>query len=355
MGTLIERIGIDRSELSVMVERIDMEKIIRQTAEHNDVVMYDDERRTFIEIKNNEIGYFKYSHYKQSGRAFAMLGINVSDDRNNMQNMTAAEYKNRIRTVLDRLERNYGIVVNRENIQAKSIEINATFELKEDFEKYSRIIRLIMNNLPKETYGRDGKPVKYYETADGTGKLETAQAQNSSVKLKIYNKDKQLFDVGVAAEEHKLMRIEYTLKNFSSSDALKKVLSLTDEMIMRRFMLRFEREFLKPYQNWKEKNHAELVNMVRCYREGAGQRWCLSFLLACYEYEVKNNHPVLLDVEDLKEVIKELEPEGSRNANAKYESIRKQIGSTVFLFGDRKRLEEVFLKVQKMYADEDKK
>ena len=29
MGTLIERIGIDRSELSVMVESIDMEKITR--------------------------------------------------------------------------------------------------------------------------------------------------------------------------------------------------------------------------------------------------------------------------------------------------------------------------------------
>lgn len=360
MGTLIERIGIDRSELSVMVESIDMEKITRQVAERamagqNDVVVSDNEQSTFIEIKNSEVGYFKYNRYKQAGRAFTTLGINVSDGRNNKQNMTAAEYRNRIKTVLDRLERCYGISVNRENVQARSLEINATFELEDDFEKYSRVIRLIMNNLPKETYGKDGKPVKYYEAADGEGKLETAQAQNSSVKLKIYNKGKQLVDVGAAAaEEHKLMRIEYTFKSFSSNDALKKVLALTDEMIVRRFMLRFEREFLKPYQNWKEKNHAELVDMVRFYRESSGQRWCLSFFLACYEYEVKNNHPVLLDIEDLKEVIKKLEPARSRNANAKYENIRKQVEIADFLFGDRKRLEEIFMKVEKMYLMEEK-
>ena len=143
-------------------------------AGQNDVVVSDNEQSTFIEIKNSEVGYFKYNRYKQAGRAFTTLGINVSDGRNNKQNMTAAEYRNRIKTVLDRLERCYGISVNRENVQARSLEINATFELEDDFEKYSRVIRLIMNNLPKETYGKDGKPVKYYEAADGEGKLETA-------------------------------------------------------------------------------------------------------------------------------------------------------------------------------------
>lgn len=136
--------------------------------------MRDDEQRIFIEIKTKEIGYFKYSYYKQSGRKYVELSIFVSDDGNNKQNLNAEEYKDRIKTVLDRLEEVYGVEIDRENIQAKSIEINATFVLEDDFEKYSRVIRLLMSNLPKASYGKDGKPVKYYETEDGAGRLETA-------------------------------------------------------------------------------------------------------------------------------------------------------------------------------------
>lgn len=72
--------------------------------------------------------------------------------------------------------------------------------------------------------------------------------------LKIYNKGKQLVDVGATeAEERKLMRIEYTFKNFSAADKLKKVLSLTDEIIEHRFKWRFNNDFLKPFQIWDKK------------------------------------------------------------------------------------------------------
>lgn len=104
-----------------------------------------------------------------------------------------------------------------------------------------------------------------------------------------------------------------------------------------------------------QKNHEKLLEVVKQCRNEEEKRWFFSFVCWCYGYEVKNNVPVLLDIADLKEVIKQLEPKGSRNASAKYESIYKQAaGQADYLFGDRKRFEEIVLKVQKMYLDKDK-
>lgn len=43
----------------------------------------------------------------------------------------------------------YGITVNLQSLKFSEMEINCTFELKEEFYKYHRILRLMMFNLPK--------------------------------------------------------------------------------------------------------------------------------------------------------------------------------------------------------------
>ena len=67
MSSLIERIGIDRSHLFIVVESIDMEKIEKQkekrkSAGYEDVFVTNDEEKVRVEIRTREIGYFVYDY-----------------------------------------------------------------------------------------------------------------------------------------------------------------------------------------------------------------------------------------------------------------------------------------------------
>ena len=113
------------------------------------------------------------------------------------------EYQARIIDVFQVLAEEYGVIADYSTIKIKKLELNATFYLKEAYEKYKQPILLLMRNVLTKRYGNNkgNNAVKYatwHEANIGTSedKLETALVKNSSIELKIYNKGKHLKDIG---------------------------------------------------------------------------------------------------------------------------------------------------------------
>lgn len=78
------------------------------------------------------------------------MDVFVGDgSQGNLQNKTVAEYQRMIKWIFQYLHDEYGVTVNFQNFKFSEMEINCTFELKEEFYKYHRVLRLMMYNLPK--------------------------------------------------------------------------------------------------------------------------------------------------------------------------------------------------------------
>lgn len=81
---------------------------------------------------------------------YCNLSVSVGNKgTGNLMCFTRDEYVEKLQKIEEHLKNQYGIHVDLSDITMKEIEINRTFKLNEDFEKYHRVINLMMCNLPK--------------------------------------------------------------------------------------------------------------------------------------------------------------------------------------------------------------
>jgi hypothetical protein len=286
------------------------------------------------------------------------LELNARQE-NNVQNLTAAEYKERVFDVFSYLWTEYGIKIDYSAVKINKLEINATFFLSEAFEKYRQVILLIMRNVPPRRFkDRKNNGVLYATWHEANmktkqDKLETAVVKNHSIELKIYNKTKELSDKGKLSDGHNLpeaMRVEYVIKErrlIADAFGDNLVSSITDEKMRIVFKKYFQRDVISQYQKWKERNHKELLQLTKQCRK-TYQKWVGYFLRQCRQYEAVHGLPVLIDLDDMKTVIRELEPRNNRNEDKKFSEFKNQAVYEKDLLGNTKRIEEIFQKVMEM-------
>lgn len=231
--------------------------------------------------------------------------------------------------------------------------------MNEPYEKYRNSILLLIKNVPPERYGNHGGNSNYVKYAtwhevdlqSNTDNLETALVKNSSVELKIYNKSKQLEDLGVEEVYDKsVMRVEYTIKDRRILDTAfgdHLVTSLTDASIEKLFSKYFERDIVTPFYNWKRMNHSQLVEVTQKHKKQYG-KWVEPFLRDCRKYEQTHALPILFDLEDMKNVFQELEPKSGRNAMKKYLRFKDRAIYEDDLIGNTRRTEEIIDKVLRL-------
>lgn len=151
---------------------------------------------------------------------YARLDIFVRDKlHGNLQNKTVVEYQRMIKRIFQYLYEEYGITVNFQNLKFSEMEINCTFELKEEFHKYHRILRLMMFNLPR-SFKKLGQ-ISSINKREQRIESETFYRGNSSTEVKIYDKKKHLEQTIQFRLEENMMRIEFILKK---SQKIKEVL-----------------------------------------------------------------------------------------------------------------------------------
>lgn len=374
---LVERIGIDRSALfDFLIQEVDTEKIENHAKQGKNgksytKIVYDDnspielpngKRVGKLVIKDQYIGKLTVSFERNNlnGGEYvnSSLELMVSGGNNNLQNLNTMEYQARIIDVFQVLAEEYGVIADYSTIKIKKLELNATFYLKEAYEKYKQPILLLMRNVPPKRYGNNkgNNAVKYatwHEANIGTSedKLETALVKNSSIELKIYNKGKHLKDIGELDKLDKdIMRVEYTIKDkriLENAFGDNLVVSLTDEKINGLFKKYFNRDVVTRYYQWAAENHRQLVDLTKKHKE-LYQKWTGSFFRECRQYEATNGLPILFDINDMEKVFRELEPKSGRNAGKKFKKFKKQAIYETDLVGNTDRVKEIISKIMDM-------
>lgn len=374
---LVERIGIDRSALfDFLIQEVDTEKIENHAKQGKNgksytKIVYDDnspielpngKRVGKLVIKDQYIGKLTVSFERNNLNGVeyvnSSLELMVSGGNNNLQNLNTMEYQARIIDVFQVLAEEYGVIADYSTIKIKKLELNATFYLKEAYEKYKQPILLLMRNVPPKRYGNNkgNNAVKYatwHEANIGTSedKLETALVKNSSIELKIYNKGKHLKDIGELDKLDKdIMRVEYTIKDkriLENAFGDNLVVSLTDEKINGLFKKYFNRDVVTRYYQWAAENHRQLVDLTKKHKE-LYQKWTGSFFRECRQYEATNGLPILFDINDMEKVFRELEPKSGRNAGKKFKKFKKQAIYETDLVGNTARVKEIISKIMDM-------
>lgn len=278
------------------------------------------------------------------------MDIVIGDrSKSNLQNLTVSEYHNKIKRVFQYLYEEYGITVNQQYLKFSEMEINCTFELKEEFYKYHRVLRLMMFNLPK-SYKKIGQ-ISGINKREQRIEAETFYRGNSSTEVKIYDKRKQLEQTVQFKTEKNIMRIEFKLKKSQKIKEVFKsalVSDLTDEKVNKFYYQQFNRLFEKPYRKWQIENGNQLKNMIIYHKERNKKYWKSNLLRECCNKEQVDQIPSLLDVEDLLVQVKVLDKDGHFKRVAK--GILEQCNyNDVYLQNDSDKAEEIIIRIHEAY------
>lgn len=359
---LIERIGIDKTVLGniklldIDVERFQKRQEALEKKQFAVLEMFEDaagERRIRkLLIKDKLLGQLSIEYKKTNldgkYRTITSLHIVSSANGNNLQNMDVASYYKRVREVVAGYQDLYGIQLDISQARLKKIEINATFELKEVFQKYKRVVLLMMSNAPdryRDAYSNTVKIHFWNEIKDDSVRLETALVKNHTTELKVYNKMKQLKDCKYVSDnvDEDVMRIEYTLKDERMIERQTGGFhNLSDRKLKVIFWNNFQRDFIYQYKNWEKQNYQELKAVIEKHLADNKQDWCSRFFRDIRQSEVIHNKPLLFDIGDIKQILEHVDVQ---NPSRSYQRLLQTADFEDDLIGQKEKVQEIFERV----------
>lgn len=359
-SNLIERIGLDRTVLSgFRIISIDFEKLLKC----DNAVIDREGKFTYLLNNGESFRWMKIEDRKMFGTLcagvkkekyfkidYARIDICIGNSyQSNLQNLTVIEYKQRIKEVFHYLCDVYGVVADMREIRLSEMEINCTFQLKGEFFKYHRVLRLMMFNLPK-SFRKMGQ-VQNVNKKENRLESETFYRGNTLTEIKLYDKAKQLEDTGHFVDKENIIRIEFVLKKpqkirevFNSALAA----DLSDKKINEFYYEQFIKLFEKPYQKWEIENGKQLMEMIICHKRKSKRYWKSNLLRECANREQIDQIPVLLDVKHLLIQVKALDKDGhyKRVENG----ILKQCNyNDIYLQDDSDKIKEILDRVHEIY------
>lgn len=292
-------------------------------------------------------GTKKTKYMKQD---YSRMDIEIGDKtQGNLQNMTVEEYKIKIKCVFQYLYEEYGIVVDLQHLKFSEMEINCTFELKDEFFKYHRVLRLWMYNLPK-SYRKLGQ-VFGVNKREQRIEAETFYRGNSSTEAKIYDKKKHLEQTIQFVSSENIMRIEFILKKSQKIKEVFKstlVSDLTDEKLNEFYYSQFIRLFENPYRKWQLENGKQLKELITSHKTKSKHYWKSNLLRECSNKEQIDQIPLLLDIKDLLLQVKALDKNG-HYARVEAGILEQCNYNNVYLQNDADKAEEIICRVHEAY------
>ncbi len=252
-----------------------------------------------------------------------IMKITISaSSKNNFFNLSASQYKERIKEVFNYLYNTYKIEINYNfnSLYISYIEINTTFELKYLFKDYCGALFIIMGTIPTESFKKNtpeckvgDKIISIYSNKDESLELETIYIENSSRSLIIYNKTKQLKDKNKGFLKDDYMRIEYKFKRKDSyiNKHLKNTVGrLTDENINKLFLDLFDDDIVTPINKLRENIMKNITAYLRDVHKNNGNKfprdWRDTLLSKIVLNEKENKNPMIIDYTDIEKAISEV-------------------------------------------------
>ena len=283
---------------------------------------------------------------------YASMDISIGTVREtNFQNQTMEEFKLRLDTIREYLVNKYGVVADFMQATFKNLEINVTLPLKHKFKEYHRVFNLMMYNVVL----RNSKPTLEFKAENKKNAEQEVTGickKNNCLEVKIYDKARQLREQNKADLLGEYMRLEITLlttRKIREVFGTNRVYQITNKMIEQYFEKQCRKLLIKPYEKWKEKNREQLKKIMEEHRGKSERNWKANLLKQCSNLEQKNLLPVLLDIDDLLQIMKETDRHG--NYQREKRSLLQQAELyTVYLNHDSRKFEEIFSKLQQIFS-----
>lgn len=276
-------------------------------------------------------------------KEYATLNVFIEDDDNedgtaNLIPLSQSEVIEKQKELLKYIREKYGLNLGYEKSKYKFMEINKTIELNEDVENYHEVLEFI----------RLVAPAKYKRKTEDTDKyneINLISLQNNSVKIKIYNKTKQLKEYKGIEVDKFYMRIEICLKDsrkIQNAFGTTMIEEITDEMMLEYYMRTVKADIFDRVESQLKKSEKELKKELKMQKKEDAKKYPKMFLIgACGLRYGKTKIPLVLDLEQCfgllkkdvarwdrtyKTLLKEIEKRPHKKNNlVKYHEIKNKI------------------------------
>lgn len=283
---------------------------------------------------------------------YASMDISIGTVREtNFQNQTMEEFKLRLGTIREYLVDKYGVVADFMQATFRNLEINVTLPLKHKFKEYHRVFNLMMYNVVL----RNSKPTLEFKAENKKNAEQEVTGickKNNCLEVKVYDKARQLREQNKADLLGEYMRLEITLlttRKIREVFGTNRVYQITNKMIEQYFEKQCRKLLIKPYEKWKEKNREQLKKIMEEHRGKSERNWKANLLKQCSNLEQKNLLPVLLDIDDLLQILKETDRHGNYQRDRRNLLQQAEL-YTVYLNQDSRKFEEIFSKLQQIFS-----
>lgn len=218
----------------------------------------------------------------------------------NLYGFTFEELNHRLYEVDDYLISS-GILCDWESARFKYLEINKTFPIDYEFNDYQRIMSMFVTSLKASLkFSRITFDIK----RDGT--VYYCGAENSSMRMKIYDKSNELAELGVKAP-HNLLRFELVFKDEESIKryfGTSMVKEFTDELIQNVFSSFIQENIIETFFDVKKSRLNEALEIYeKCFKTYSSHLWTRQAVSELQNLEIKRNSPILLDITEIIETL----------------------------------------------------
>ena len=279
---------------------------------------------------------------------FIHMSLFVSDmegDRHNLKPLNKAEYEARCCKVKEYIDKEFGLDLNLDNKKFKLLALNRTFKLDTDIEEYWELFELIWLIAPAKYTKKDF-------VLGGNDEIIGVYLENGLIKIKIYDKSRQLkFEKNIEIEEG-YMRVEVVLKDVRKIKEVfgtTLVSEITDEQMETFFNYILMEDIFSKIDEYIESSKKQLYKIAKDEKKRNKLNWTRNFFLKSTSSGIKYKKrgkatkiDLLFDVEQSLEIIK---IETGSNYKKRLKTLQKDIDDMETKKNNLSNYREVKIKV----------
>lgn len=243
----------------------------------------------------------------------------------NLEPLTKAEYEKRCNEVEKYIKKEYGLTLNLKEKKFKLLALNKTFELEQEINEYWELFELIWLLAPAKYKTKDFM-------VDGANEIIGVYLENGLVKIKIYDKTRQLKDEKGIRLDRQYMRIEVVLKEIKKIKEVfgtTLVSDITDKQLEQCFNSIIQEDIFNKIDEYLAESKKQLRKIAKEEKKRNKLNWTRNFLLKAGNRGIKYKKrgkatkiDLLFDIEQSLEVIKE---ETKSNYKKRLKTLEKDI------------------------------
>lgn len=275
---------------------------------------------------------------------FLHISMFVSDlevEGHNLEPLTKSQYESRCNEVQRYIEEEYGLALNLKEKKFKLLALNKTFELEREINEYWELFELIWLLAPAK-YKAKGFMV------GGANEVIGIYLENGLVKIKIYDKTRQLKNEKGIELDRQYMRIEIVLKDVRKiKDVFGTTLvsDITDKQLEEYYNSVLQEDIFGKIEEYLIESKKQLQKIAREEKKRNKLNWTRNFFLKSGNGGIKYKKrgkptkvDLMFDIEQCLEIIKE---ETKNNYKKRLRTLEKDIEDLDGKKNNLARLDEI--------------